>query len=297
MMRATGTLAFLMLHVILCIGPLVRLDRRFAPLLYNRRHFGVAMFSVALFHALLTTLWYHGFGVVDPLTSLLTSNTQYGSWHAFPFETLGLLALLILFLMAATSHDFWLANLKPAVWKSLHMLVYLAYGLLVMHVILGALQSEKSIAYPVLTVAGVCLVVALHVMAGLTSRLPQTPNVGQWVDVGDVASIPENRARVVQLADSERIAVYKYDGKLSAVSNVCAHQAGPLGEGKVINGCITCPWHGYQYRPEDGQSPPPYSEKIPTYKVRVEDGRVLLHPKPLEPGTRVQPATIEGVQS
>ncbi|MEK7257589.1 MAG: (2Fe-2S)-binding protein, partial [Bacteroidota bacterium] len=27
--RATGTLAFLMLHVILCIGPLARLDKRF----------------------------------------------------------------------------------------------------------------------------------------------------------------------------------------------------------------------------------------------------------------------------
>ena len=42
--RALGTCAFLMLHVILSIGPLTRLDRRFLPLLYNRRHFGVAMF-------------------------------------------------------------------------------------------------------------------------------------------------------------------------------------------------------------------------------------------------------------
>ena len=48
--RAFGTCAFLMLTVILSIGPLARLDRRFLPLLYNRRHFGVLTFLVALTH-------------------------------------------------------------------------------------------------------------------------------------------------------------------------------------------------------------------------------------------------------
>ena len=42
--------------------------------------------------------------------------------------------------MAATSHDFWLHNLSPYVWKSLHMGVYVAYGLLVLHVLLGVVQ-------------------------------------------------------------------------------------------------------------------------------------------------------------
>ena len=86
--------------------------------------------------------------------SLLTSNTDFGSWTAFPFELLGLAALLILFLMAATSHDFWQKNLGPSVWKGLHMLVYLAYALLVMHVALGALQGDTRPVYPVLLGAG-----------------------------------------------------------------------------------------------------------------------------------------------
>src|ERR1700722_480310 len=49
--RAAGSAAFLMLTIILSIGPLARLDRRFLPLLYNRRHFGVLTFGVALAHA------------------------------------------------------------------------------------------------------------------------------------------------------------------------------------------------------------------------------------------------------
>src|SRR5438552_6116082 len=39
--RAAGSAGFLLMHVVLCIGPLCRLDSRFLPLLYNRRHLGV----------------------------------------------------------------------------------------------------------------------------------------------------------------------------------------------------------------------------------------------------------------
>jgi hypothetical protein len=53
LLRALGTCAFLLLHVVLCIGPLARLDRRFLPLLYNRRHLGVATFLVGLAHGAL----------------------------------------------------------------------------------------------------------------------------------------------------------------------------------------------------------------------------------------------------
>src|SRR5207249_11659857 len=38
LMRAFGTAAFLLLHIILCSGPLFRLNQTFLPLLYNRRY-------------------------------------------------------------------------------------------------------------------------------------------------------------------------------------------------------------------------------------------------------------------
>ncbi|MGE3180051.1 MAG: Rieske (2Fe-2S) protein, partial [Phycisphaerae bacterium] len=115
----------------------------------------------------------------------------------------------------------------------------------------------------------------------------------KWIDVGHVHEIPENRAKKVCMPSQERIAIYRYEGKISAVSDVCAHQNGPLSEGKIVNGCITCPWHGYQYLPESGTSPPPFTEKIPTFRVRVTGGRILLNPTPLPPGTAVTPADVE----
>ena len=90
------------------------------------------------------------------------------------------------------------------------------------------------------------------------------------------------------------MAIFKYDGKISAVSNACQHQNGPLGEGKIVDGCITCPWHGFQYAPETGASPPPFTEKIPTFRVKVADGRVLVDPTPNPAGTAVEPARIPG---
>jgi nitrite reductase/ring-hydroxylating ferredoxin subunit len=112
-----------------------------------------------------------------------------------------------------------------------------------------------------------------------------------YVDACAVADIPENRARIVCLS-GERVAIFKYDGKISVVSNVCQHQNGPLGEGKIVFGCITCPWHGYQYQPETGASPPPFAEKVPTFNVRVKNGRVFVDPKPNPAGTRAEPALL-----
>jgi nitrite reductase/ring-hydroxylating ferredoxin subunit len=211
----------------------------------------------------------------------------------FPFQPLGFVALLILFLMAATSHDFWLTHLTAPVWKTLHMLVYVAYGLLIAHVTLGVLQSETSWMLAAALGVGMIVVLSLHLRAGLRERaLDVEPASEDFVEVCRVDEIPDSRARIVTLA-GERVAVFKYDGKISALSNVCQHQNGPLGEGKIIDGCVTCPWHGFQYLPESGASPAPFTEKVPTFNVKVVNGKIYVHPKPNPPGTRVEPARIE----
>ena len=66
-----------------------------------------------------------------PFLSIFKGSPSTVPSSGVPFQPFGFFALIILFLMAATSHDFWLANLSAPVWKSLHMLVYVAYALLV----------------------------------------------------------------------------------------------------------------------------------------------------------------------
>lgn len=291
--RALGTCAFLMLTIILCIGPLARLSERFKPLLYNRRHLGVATAVIGVAHGGLATLWYHGFGVVNPLLSLFVTNPRYDSLSGFPFEVLGFAALASLILLAATSHDFWLRQLGPSFWKALHMSVYSAYALLVAHIALGALQSEPAAIYAPILIFSVVLVSGLHLVAGLVS-LRRTKAGATWrlIEIEDPWGIPDGRGRGLETGTGETVAVFRMGDQLFAMSNVCAHQAGPLCEGRVVDGLVTCPWHGYQYRPDDGCSPPPFSEQVPTYSLALHGRHVLMDPRPNPPGAVAPPLTL-----
>ena len=299
-MRAFGTCAFLMLTVILCIGPAARLNRRFLPLLYNRRHFGVLTCAVAAAHAMYVLDWYFAFSPTGKLEGLLGSNTSYGQLLGFPFEAFGIFAFVILLILAVTSHDFWLSFLTPKLWKAMHMAIYVAYAAVVAHVALGYLQDTRNPLFAAVVAVGFCLVIALHVLAARKEKRDEDATAASvagdapWVRVGPVDEIEDGRGRVVTLEEGERVAVFRDAGRLAAVSNVCAHQNGPLGEGRVIDGCVTCPWHGFQYRLEDGRAPPPFTEKIATYRLRLDGDVVLLDPRALPPGTPVEPVRIPG---
>ncbi len=155
----------ILLHLILIIGPLTRLDSRWLPFLYNRRHLGVATFLLGLTHGVLVLLTYHTGTDLSLLEALLVTDLNPGAGE-YPFQILGLGALSILFLMAATSQDFWLANLTAPVWKALHMGVYVAYALLLAHVLFGVLQAEGNPIYPILLGLGALLVCGLHLFSG-----------------------------------------------------------------------------------------------------------------------------------
>jgi len=173
--------------------------------------------------------------------------------------------------------------------------VYVTYALLVAHIALGVIQSEKSPVYIALLAAAVAGVAGLHMLTGARERkrdLGADSEADGWIKVGAAREMPDNRARIVVPAQGERIAVFRYGNKVSAVSNVCRHQGGPLGEGRIVDGCIVCPWHGFQYRPESGTSPPPYNEKIATYRTKIEGGVVYVHTTAMTPGTTVAPSMI-----
>lgn len=294
--RSSSMVAVSLLHFILIIGPLCRLNDAFLPLLYNRRHMGVTLFFFAALHGIFSLIQFHSLGNTSILESLFFSNEKYLQISQFPFQVLGFFALLIFFLMAATSHDFWLKNLGPKIWKSLHMLVYLAYGLVIMHVALGILQYDSHPGYWIGLVMGFLGVGGLHLSAGLKAMFKLKAKQNQLKEEGffavcTVEEIEDNAAKTFFI-ENENIAVFKYENQLSAVNNVCRHQMGPLGEGKIVDGCITCPWHGYQYQPHNGQSPPPFNEKLTTYHLKVIKNTVWVNPKPNPEGTAVEPVKI-----
>src|SRR5947209_11230918 len=199
--KALGTCAFTMLTIILTIGPLALLSPRFLPHLYNRRHFGVLTFFIALAHASSVVDWFALQGAMGDLVTEMTNNPKFGQFIGFPIKALGLTGLSILFLLAATSHDFWLAFLTPRVWKALHMLLYIAYGVLVMHVALGVMQEDQRIHIPILLGGAFTAVSLLHLTAAWRERRREASRAiflypENWIEVGPPDVIPDKCARI-----------------------------------------------------------------------------------------------------
>ena len=284
--QAFGSCAFFMISIILAIGPLARLHQRFLPLLYNRRHFGVLAFCIAAAHGFFVVDWFAIRGSLPDFWGEITDAANYTKFIGLTIKPLGIAALLIFFVMAATSHDYWLNVLSPPAWKAIHMAIYAAYGLIVMHVALGLMQHDRSPLIPIVLFGAGGGVAMLHIFAALKeSKLDTgTPPRDGWIRVGAPDSIADKRATIVATPGGERIAVFRDGARVGAVANHCAHQNGPVGEGEIIDGCITCPWHGWQYHLEDGRSPPPFNEELATYRVRLRDGVVEVQETPLKAG-------------
>jgi nitrite reductase/ring-hydroxylating ferredoxin subunit len=67
----------------------------------------------------------------------------------------------------------------------------------------------------------------------------------------------------------------RHGGELHALSNRCVHRGGPLHEGELGDGTVTCPWHGSSFDLRDGglvRGPAAYPQ--PVWDVRVREGRI-----------------------
>lgn len=73
----------------------------------------------------------------------------------------------------------------------------------------------------------------------------------EWTPVLPSAQLAEGATRRVDLP-GHSVLVYRGGGRVYAMEDACAHAGGPLSEGEVKDGCVTCPWHGSQFRLTDG---------------------------------------------
>lgn len=105
-----------------------------------------------------------------------------------------------------------------------------------------------------------------------------------YIEVLALSELPSGSQKVVALG-ATKIALFHFDGEITAIANACLHKAGPLAMGKVekkYDGLyVTCPWHGWEYNIKSGSAPPGYHDQQAVYSVKVEDGKILLSEKPI----------------
>jgi len=72
------------------------------------------------------------------------------------------------------------------------------------------------------------------------------------------------------------IAVANIGGKLCAISGVCAHEGGPLGEGYFDGQVVTCPWHGWQFEVATGKLVENPTLSVETYPVEIRGDDIFI---------------------
>jgi multimeric flavodoxin WrbA/nitrite reductase/ring-hydroxylating ferredoxin subunit len=102
-----------------------------------------------------------------------------------------------------------------------------------------------------------------------------------WIDVGAAAELGREELQTVALG-RRSVALSCRDGSFGAVSNVCNHVGGPLGEGRLDGEYVVCPWHYYKFHRVTGEGEPGYeADRVPRHEVKVEKGRVLVSGEPV----------------
>jgi nitrite reductase/ring-hydroxylating ferredoxin subunit len=105
--------------------------------------------------------------------------------------------------------------------------------------------------------------------------------MSEWVTVTKTDDLPEGEMIGATL-DGLDVLVANVGGRYLAMGSVCTHEGGPLADGDLYDGIVTCPWHGSEFSLETGKvETPPATEPEPVYEVRVEGDEIQV----AKPGT------------
>jgi nitrite reductase/ring-hydroxylating ferredoxin subunit len=97
----------------------------------------------------------------------------------------------------------------------------------------------------------------------------------KWYVLTGVDEMPPGSGREFTVG-GRIVALFNDDGQFRAIDGICAHQGGPLAKGKLTNGIVTCPWHGWQFHAADGKHCLNPRICQTSFEVKIEDGGIFV---------------------
>jgi nitrite reductase/ring-hydroxylating ferredoxin subunit len=101
-----------------------------------------------------------------------------------------------------------------------------------------------------------------------------------FVRVGNVEELPEGTSRAFAVGRYE-VALFNVDGNLYALENCCPHQGGPIVDGWIEGGTVTCPWHAWRFDLRTGKMTLGDFALVPRFEVCVRSGAVYVGTEPI----------------
>jgi nitrite reductase/ring-hydroxylating ferredoxin subunit len=139
----------------------------------------------------------------------------------------------------------------------------------------GHRRTARGLGAAGLAVTGGAAYIGGHLVfakAVMVSRVAGADGPRRWVRVIEESELPDDVPAGVQ-ADGRQILLYRHDGTLYALDNLCSHAGGLLSRGSVEGLTVTCPLHGSQYCLADGSvRRGPSHQPQPVIRTRVRNG-------------------------
>jgi 3-phenylpropionate/trans-cinnamate dioxygenase ferredoxin component len=106
------------------------------------------------------------------------------------------------------------------------------------------------------------------------------PDSGRWLRVAALSQLSDDTALPVRLGDVP-IALYRLDGRVHAIDDVCTHEFALLSQGFVEGGAIECPLHQARFDIATGRClAPPATTDLRRYAVRIEGDDIFVCARP-----------------
>ncbi len=98
----------------------------------------------------------------------------------------------------------------------------------------------------------------------------------KWVKIGTMDDIPRQGSRCISLGE-KTVAVFRtVDDQVFALEDKCPHKNGPLSQGIVHDGCVTCPLHNWVISLATGEAQGADKGATAAYGIRIENDAVFL---------------------
>jgi nitrite reductase/ring-hydroxylating ferredoxin subunit/uncharacterized membrane protein len=110
----------------------------------------------------------------------------------------------------------------------------------------------------------------------MVSRVGWATGPRRWVRAIEEAGLPDDSPVAVE-AEGRQVLLYRHDGRLYAIDNICSHAGGLLSRGPVADLIVTCPLHGSRFALADGcVLRGPASQPQPVLRTRIRNGWIEL---------------------
>jgi nitrite reductase (NADH) small subunit len=96
-----------------------------------------------------------------------------------------------------------------------------------------------------------------------------------FVPVGRVDEVVSGQGKMVTVS-GRHVALFRLGEELFALDNMCLHRGGPLCDGLVAQGVVTCPWHGWSYQIRTGVMVQDPRVGVSKHDVRIDDDVVSV---------------------